>query len=417
LAALVPGAASAVALASVDRSALSSEELLDLAAARSRLIWHLQAELLADTARLVAVLRAEEAADPDARPSDEDEWVSYAGTVLGWQLGCAAHFAQGRVELGLRLEHRLPAVLERLRAGRIDDAKAGAFDDALACVDEETARRIAARLLDRAARWTLAELRERLRYHVRKACPDAPRREYQKGVVDRDVTLRGNHDGTANLSGLRLPPHKAAAGFDRLDRLARSARALGDPRNLAQLRCDAFADILCGIPFQIVPSVDPVTAQADAAAERASDHRGPATADRSDRGVDSRFWTGNAMNPGSGLGDADSSGRSRGAAGPLGTDSRFETGSATASRLVAGTCVMAGVDSRLWTGKGAREHGDGHDEDQHGERGDVATGGGAGAAQAAVPSISRTSGADGRRSRVARAPRRGGGRRRRAARR
>src|SRR5690606_25410268 len=35
---------------------------------------------------------------------------------------------------------------------------------------------------------------------------------------------------------------------------------------LAQLRADAFCDVLAGIPFQLIPGTDPITARADAAA-------------------------------------------------------------------------------------------------------------------------------------------------------
>jgi len=38
-------------------------------------------------------------------------------------------------------------------------------------------------------------------------------------------------------------------------------------RTLAQLRADAFCDVLAGVPFQLVPGHDPLTAQADASAE------------------------------------------------------------------------------------------------------------------------------------------------------
>jgi hypothetical protein len=72
-----------------------------------------------------------------------------------------------------------------------------------------------------------------------------------------------NHDGTASIFGTDLPVDRAAAADEYLTRLARAAKADGDVRTLAQLRADAYLDLLTGIAFRIQPSCDPVTAQAD----------------------------------------------------------------------------------------------------------------------------------------------------------
>jgi Domain of unknown function (DUF222) len=141
---------------------------------------------------------------------------------------------------------------------------ANAFVDALADLDDDTARAVADRLLDRADRWTLAQLRDRLRYHVERANPADAKDRYQRRVVDRDVSVRPGVHGTACLSGYNLPTDKALAAYDRLDRLARAAKSAGDERTLAQLRADAHLDLLSGTPFQLWPSIDPITAEADA---------------------------------------------------------------------------------------------------------------------------------------------------------
>ena len=64
-------------------------------------------------------------------------------------------------------------------------------------------------------------------------------------------------DGTACLAGSNLPPDQALAAHDRVARLARAARAAGDPRTLAQLRADAFLALLAGIPFHTIPPTTP----------------------------------------------------------------------------------------------------------------------------------------------------------------
>src|SRR5690606_37040533 len=111
---------------------------------------------------------------------------------------------------------------------------------------------------------TLSALREKLRYHIDRRDPDSKRRRYRRRLAERDVWLREKEDGTAILAGSHLPPHRAGAAYDRVDRLARAARAEGDARTLSQLRADAMLDLLIGLPFAVVPSVDPLTAEADA---------------------------------------------------------------------------------------------------------------------------------------------------------
>ena len=166
--------------------------------------------------------------------------------------------------LGQVLLGRLPMVFEALLAGRIDAAKASAFADALSGLDDETARAVATRLLAKAGESTLTQLREKLRYHVDRADPEAARRRYKKKVADREVWLHDDVDGVASLGGSNLAPQQAMAAYDRVDRIARAARSAGDPRTLAQLRADVFTAVLAGNPFHTIPPTDPLTRQADA---------------------------------------------------------------------------------------------------------------------------------------------------------
>jgi hypothetical protein len=82
-------------------------------------------------------------------------------------------------------------------------------------------------------------------------------------VANREVRSGSGHDGTGYLSGSDLPIDRAAAADDYLTRLARAAKAGGDPRTLQQLRADAYLDLLTGIAFQTRPSCDPITHAAD----------------------------------------------------------------------------------------------------------------------------------------------------------
>jgi len=263
LADVVPGPGLAVLLAGVDRSALDSRGREDLLLARSHLLAWVQGELLDDVYLVARDVLTDPVERREAKDSEEKlDLVS--AQLVGWTLRWSRNYAYGEVTLARALTERLPEVRAALHAGRIDAAKAAAIVHALSVVDDDgVARRIAGKVLRNAGRWTLSRLRDSLRYHVDRADPAGAGRRYRKRVAGRNVYLTAQPDGTANLSGVDLPPHRAAQAYDRLDRLARTARAAGDVRNLGQLRADALVDIVAGVPFQLAPSLDPVGADAD----------------------------------------------------------------------------------------------------------------------------------------------------------
>ncbi len=175
-------------------------------------------------------------------------------------------------------------------------------------------------------------------------------------------------DGTACLSGYNLPTDKALAAYDRLNRLARAAKSAGDARTLAQLRADAQLDLLAGIPFQLSPTIDPVTADADAlhptdaddAADSRSETRNPDRASNEPAGEEPIGW--------GVFGDGE----------PLEADSPFETGNSdwigTTREEPIGHGVfgddLAGADSRFETGnRNAADTGRGAEADSRSETG------------------------------------------------
>ena len=201
----------AAVLATVDRSRVGACDLHDLLQARVRLLAHVQAQLLADVWEA-----ARSVGQPAESLARSGEVTEFSGDEVAWTLHWSRSYAFGQVLLGRVLLGKLPMVFEAMLAGRIDGAKAGAFADALSGLDDETARAVAARLLDKAGESTLTQLREKLRYHVDRADPEAARRRYQKKVADRQVWLRDDVDGVASLGGSNLPPHQAMAAYDRV---------------------------------------------------------------------------------------------------------------------------------------------------------------------------------------------------------
>jgi len=253
-------------LASVDRSRLTAAELLTLVAAQAQQVAHDQAQLLA------SMWEAGYAGYPDDSGcvSRRERLDEFSADELAFTLRWSRTAVAVQLDLAKDLIERLPAVYAALLAGRIDLVKARAFAEAVALLDDDTARQVVAGLLGQAERLTVGQLRDRLRYRVLKADPALARRRYRRSVADRRVCGQIDGDGTATLSGISLPPDRAYAAADRLARLARAAKADGDVRSLAQLEADALLALVTGVPFTLRPPADPLTDDADAEA-RGSD--------------------------------------------------------------------------------------------------------------------------------------------------
>jgi len=299
---LPPGPELAGVLASVDVSRLAPGEVFEVLAAQARMVAHYQAQLLSslyEGGRVTYV----PGAGPLDRKVDLDRFsADEASFTLRWSVQTTASYQF----LAERLIRRLPAVYAALVAGRIDLPKAWAFHSALVQVNDEAAATIVDRLIERAGTSPLANLQNRLRYWVAKLDPDAARKRHDASVADRRVYARLDECGTAALGGSNLPPDRAGAAYDRLDALARAAKADGDPRTLNQLRADAMMDMLGGIVFTVRPSRDPVTSDADAAYPRPDDpadrrlidhDRARATNDGADGGGDAQPAGGGEAEP------------------------------------------------------------------------------------------------------------------------
>jgi len=256
---LPPGPALSAVLDGVDLSRLAPADVFEVLSAHHRLVAHHQARLLAalwEAGRLVYGQNV----SPLVRRADLDRFsADEAAFTLRWTAETTQLYQQTAQDLICRL----PKVYAALVAGRIDWPKALAFSSRLLLLDDDLAAAIVDKLIDQAPDLTLPKLVDKLRYHVRRADPDSARKRYEHSVADRRVYANLDEDATAHLGGTHLPPGRAAAAFDRIDALARAAKASGDPRTLNQLRADAFLDLLSGTVFDTRPSYDPFTHTAD----------------------------------------------------------------------------------------------------------------------------------------------------------
>jgi hypothetical protein len=237
-----PGPELAAVVASVDRSMLDATDLLRVARARQRLVAHQEAQLLADLHRVARVVPDDGPQigrrDPGRYPWAETE----AAFALRWTHGRAVHqlvFADDVID-------RLPELFAALDAGDLDVPKVRIIVEAVSGLADEVARGVVDKVIDKAREQTTGELRARLRRLVLAADPERAVKRAQREIADRRVQAFLNENNLAALAGYDLAPHRVAAVIERLDAIAKAAKAAGDTRRMDQLRADAFLDLLVG---------------------------------------------------------------------------------------------------------------------------------------------------------------------------
>jgi hypothetical protein len=231
-----PGPELATALASVDRDALSSDELVSVLVAHRRLVSHYLAEACRDIAGV---------ADLDGA-GQHHVAVENTAAEIGAALCLTRRGAEAETHLALELVRRLPQVLGALGRGDIDLPRAQVLVRGTEHLPLAAARAIVEQIIDDAAGLTTGQLTARLRRLCLEFDPDSARDWYQRSVEDRRVYVTPNPEGTANLHGLDLPPDRVTAISRYLDKAARRLRRNGDERSMDQLRADLFLDILQG---------------------------------------------------------------------------------------------------------------------------------------------------------------------------
>jgi hypothetical protein len=154
--------------------------------------------------------------------------------------------ADTEVSFALDLQRRLPQVWSALAAGVIDYRRARTISLGTIHLATGTAWEVVERLLDEAPRLTSGQLRTRLDRMAMEADPEAARVRHEQRVSERRLILEPTSDGTGNLLGLDLPPHRAAAASRWVNHLARSLKTKKDSRTMDQLRADVYLDLLTG---------------------------------------------------------------------------------------------------------------------------------------------------------------------------
>ena len=215
---------------------VSPYDRIVLLCAQQRQRSHLDAEIYRTMASIADALE------------EDDLNVGFEGAAA--EIQAALHLTRRATEtelsFALDVERRLPAVWTALVEGQIDLRRAKTIIRGTEHLSVAVARGVVERIIDAAAVLTTGELRARLEREVIETDPQAAAERYEHRVKDRRLIVESTRDGTANLVGLDLPPHKVSAASRRVNHLARSLKTKGETRTLDQLRADVYLDLLLG---------------------------------------------------------------------------------------------------------------------------------------------------------------------------
>ena len=228
----------ATALAAIDEDALPGLGLTYVMQARSRQANHERGELLATIGRLLryGVATAAIAKRPDEFAADE----------VRAALRLTRRAAKRLCELAWDLQRRLPAVLEAMRAGVLDQARGQVFSTWTAGLSAEHTDAVVAGVLPRAPELTTGELAVAIARLAIALDPEWVRRRYEAALRNRRVVGKQNPDGTGTLTGHDLPADEVVAACAHLDALARAAKAAGHPDRVDHLRADLLLGLVTG---------------------------------------------------------------------------------------------------------------------------------------------------------------------------
>jgi hypothetical protein len=221
-------------------------DLLDAVVTIDRLI----ASLTATRAELVDGVRGWiETSESVGRRPGRHGWndSTVARRVLVSELAAALRISEreaGRLASESEtLVTELPSTLDALREGRITYRHASVLVDQVWSLPSEARESFASGLLPHAEALGAGPFARLARQQREAQHPESAEVRRRSAFERRSVGVDPARDGMAWLSAY-LPAEQAIAIDDRLDRIAAALRSPDEQRHLAQLRTDAFADIL-----------------------------------------------------------------------------------------------------------------------------------------------------------------------------
>ena len=255
--AMPPGPELGRLLDEIDVDDLSGYDRVVVLRAHDRLVSHHQAKRY-DAMRAVRDAYGSAQDDPDSLESAADAAA---------EIRCALHLtrraADAEMAFSLDLARRLPRVLAMLGAGAIDYRRARAIERGTMHLSTAVARAVVERIADAAPLMTTGEIAARIRKLCIEADPADAKRRYEAAADGRMITTEPTAEGTVNLNGENLPPHRVSAIARRINGIAKALRIGGETRTIDQIRADIYLDLLQGAEHATGKSTVHITADLD----------------------------------------------------------------------------------------------------------------------------------------------------------
>jgi hypothetical protein len=212
---------------------LTPAERIDLLVEQERV----KAQLEADQQALLAVVDDDPACElGDGREALDKHFVR---DEVACALRLSFETARSRLVQAQQLVHRFPAAWQVLAAGRIGFLHCRNLVEATGHLDDDTALRVAARVLPRAAEQTPAEFRRAVKRAVAALDPAGETERHDAAAERRRVVCSDEPDGMASVYA-----YLTAAGAQVLMTcLDAAAGRRTDERSMDQRRADALVDL------------------------------------------------------------------------------------------------------------------------------------------------------------------------------
>jgi hypothetical protein len=250
-----PALAGWLEVATAASGRLDEDLLTGVAIAADHLAAHTQAARLTAVAQLTARAAAADRSvgvEADGRPA---EVTRDAAGQLEMALMLSHNSAQALAHLAVTLTWRLADTGAALAAGRIDLTRARLIAEYTSVLPEDKAQLVEARVLPAAAGMTYAQLRQRLTVLVIAVDPAGAEERRKNAERHADVRLYGDDDQTASLVASKLPQVLAAAGYARINALARARKAAGLPGGMPHHRAAVLFELILGT-LNLIPPAD-----------------------------------------------------------------------------------------------------------------------------------------------------------------
>jgi hypothetical protein len=223
---------------------VSDDELIGVLCAWDRLGSHMTARMLA---AITELRRRRPAIDPpasgrEAGPAGED----YLADEIAHALSESRRAADGLAAMAEALDGKLPGTMAALLDGTISPAKARIIANGTTLLDDDEARAVEARILDRAGRITPGSLRDAIARAVMEVAPDKARKRREHAAKTARVERWGEDSGNGALAGRELPPAQVLAMDQCITWWAGQLRNAGLEGDMDQLRARALTDLVTG---------------------------------------------------------------------------------------------------------------------------------------------------------------------------